>query len=564
MVCPEMAVYTERAGDAVEQELGSCAPADGLIGAAELWWEVEEARGRGHHRAAVSSAAASRWPILCAWRWFLPMEEREAAYGQDAGGRSADDVRQEGANDLAYRCVMPRGLGSALCSLAGGTSGESDGDHEESATLLQRDALEGEVARRRRAMHEVRQAIQITTALALGLRSIRIEFASRVAAWKSLWEAENSQLGADESGPPSLGELGSQVDPLGVIERNLRHRVQEWANSAAGQLVVAQLRWSVPSHSVLVDRIRGELRRFGGANQQQIRRACASLGIPVREHGQVSWGVELVSWFDARAALNRRCMCYRLVRPAALGICSACGGAELPDEAAESDSEPSRCRWCGAQCATICPGCNRCVHFLGECRRWLHGASRLYALQALEDRWLCPDCPGEWVRILPVTPLRPPSDNAEVHAHMCSLGSRCVPGAGASHSAGDVSGGSVGVRRCRRWILRHLARTQWVRVTRVVESGCAAMRVRSGLSGLTGDVVSLRTSLHSTIDLLIREGKLWSDGSGRCQAVRSRRGGENGLPHRAIHSRRPGARRRRPRDAPAAGEAPSGTRRRLE
>jgi hypothetical protein len=115
------------------------------------------------------------------------MPEREAVYGQDEGGRSAGDVLLEGANDLAHRCVMPWDLGRAISRLAEGTQCNSDNheEEEENATLQQREALDREVSRRRQAALALRHAVQVTTALALGLRSIRIEYASRISAWKA-------------------------------------------------------------------------------------------------------------------------------------------------------------------------------------------------------------------------------------------------------------------------------------------------------------------------------------------------------------------------------------------
>ena len=126
------------------------------------------------------------------------MSEREQLYGRDEDGHSARGVRLEGANDLAYRCVMPRELGVAIVRLAtDGACGrcaeeEKVEQFEEVATLLQRDALQAEVTHRRKQTQAVIPAVQVTMALALGLRLVRVEYAKRIAAWKELWSARHT------------------------------------------------------------------------------------------------------------------------------------------------------------------------------------------------------------------------------------------------------------------------------------------------------------------------------------------------------------------------------------
>ena len=86
---------------------------------------------------------------------------------------------------------------------------------------------------------------------------------------------------------------------------------------------------------------------------------------------------------------------------------------------------------------------------MGECRRWLHGASRLFAPQALEAVWLCPDCSWEWVRIVSTTPSLASPGRNEVHLLMVALGPERCPGAGASFAVEEREGQS-GLRRCQR------------------------------------------------------------------------------------------------------------------
>ena len=220
MVCPEMAQFADAARDAVESEIQLIAPAADFIDAAELWWADEEARGRGHHRAAVSLEDTRRWPILCAWRWFVPMPEREAVYGRDEGGRSAGGTLREGANDLAYRCVMPRVLGKAICRLAVGAprpseAGEeaevTDEEAEEEATFRQREALERGFSRRQQVAYNLRHVVKVTTSLALGLRFIRMEFCG------SHFDLESSfRVKRVATGRAQWRRISTQCPPLGT------------------------------------------------------------------------------------------------------------------------------------------------------------------------------------------------------------------------------------------------------------------------------------------------------------------------------------------------------------
>ena len=104
MQCPVMAPLANHVRDLVESALAATADPIALRRAAPqsaaMEWGDPEAR--------------TRWPILTAWRWLMPLAPRELVLNADGGGRSAEGVRQEEPSDLGYRGLMPTSLGVCL------------------------------------------------------------------------------------------------------------------------------------------------------------------------------------------------------------------------------------------------------------------------------------------------------------------------------------------------------------------------------------------------------------------------------------------------------------------
>ena len=106
--------------------------------------------------------------------------------GQDYAGHSAAATQIEGPGDLAYRGVMPKALGQALCGTSIRSSASDSSDHEEFATSREAVAARLEMSRRHANRHTASPATMVTTALVLGLRKVRAEYASLVQTWREL------------------------------------------------------------------------------------------------------------------------------------------------------------------------------------------------------------------------------------------------------------------------------------------------------------------------------------------------------------------------------------------
>ena len=149
MQCPDLKPLSEHVLDLVEAELCKAATRSDLVIAAQSWWVEQEEAGRGSHRAPVAAGSEVRWPVLVAWRWLVPMPDREVVFNADVDGHSASGVRLEGANDMGYRGVMPRRLGVILqeSTLVDGSS-DAELEREDVATLREDRQYQAEVARR--------------------------------------------------------------------------------------------------------------------------------------------------------------------------------------------------------------------------------------------------------------------------------------------------------------------------------------------------------------------------------------------------------------------------------
>ncbi|CAE8620035.1 unnamed protein product, partial [Polarella glacialis] len=96
---------------------------------------------------------------------------------------SAPGVRLEGLNDVGYRCIMPSALALALCSApVPAIDAESE---EDFAIIRNMDAAATEAARKQAAMRKYRPALEVSTALLLGLRKVLSVFAEQVAQWRA-------------------------------------------------------------------------------------------------------------------------------------------------------------------------------------------------------------------------------------------------------------------------------------------------------------------------------------------------------------------------------------------
>ena len=456
MTCPAVSEQADAVRDAVEAELVRHVPSDTLCELAEAWWLRETENGRGGLRSPCRPGAAERWPSLHAWRWLLPMPDREAVINADAGGHGARGTSLEGAVDLAYRCAMPRALGAALCRGTGRAGGDvgsdsSSDDGEEFATLAEPDPAAAEASRRIAAMGRYRPAVEVTSVLALGLRSVRSLYAEQVGAWRQLAEAEVASLRPAPAAAPAQPlppgpPPGAPARPFFLVLRSL---LADWSATVQGRRTVRELRWQLPTADALVARLRAELPRTG-ARAGQVLSEAGALGIPYRGPDGARWGDGFLAWDAARAPFASLCSCGGDGAPPAPRCCPTCGGTVLPAPPA-ADALPL-CPWCGGEALLACPGCHCGVHFTGQCGRWLAGAHPRFGQGPLDATWLCPDCSWAWVRRLgPEPPPLPVASPAALSAHLEEVARICLPGAGAC-----PPGPIIRVRHARRCLLRRL------------------------------------------------------------------------------------------------------------
>ena len=188
-----------------------------------------------------------RWPILTAWRWLVPIPQRESSLFQDVNGSSATACSRETGSDLAYRGIFPKALGAAICRMSPShLEAMANQELEQHATLRQSSALQSELrslaASRRRAL----PAIQFAQRLMLGLRCVRSAYQARLSAWLHL-----ASTALSDPTRPGEEDEASQV----VINPPSRD-LQRWLASCTGNAFVREIRWALLPCEVAVRRLR--------------------------------------------------------------------------------------------------------------------------------------------------------------------------------------------------------------------------------------------------------------------------------------------------------------------
>ena len=212
MSCPAMAPLVDLLRDAIETELSAAATARALQEAAAL-----RRNTAGDAPPPPPLASQQRWPILSQWRWFVPIPSREELLRHDVDGSSAPSAQKELGSDLAYRCILPRGLGLALCnSTESELSSLEAADPEGYATLLQKTALQSELDCLARRYKPFLPAVFLCQRLALALRFIRSAYLQRIQVWAKL--AQASPL------PPAS-------EPAVVLPPTPPATIREWLDS---------------------------------------------------------------------------------------------------------------------------------------------------------------------------------------------------------------------------------------------------------------------------------------------------------------------------------------------
>ena len=183
MSCAAVAPLVDLLRDALECELTRRESGPILAAAAETWRRsLPLARAPN----TPSLRQQTRWPLLSAWRWLIPLPVREELLSADVDGSSAASTRRERGSDLAYRGVLPRAPGAALCKLASSPLLEEPEDDLSEATLARPSLLEACLARSSRGPSRFMGAIRFNQALLLGVRFIRSAYQRRIDAWLRL------------------------------------------------------------------------------------------------------------------------------------------------------------------------------------------------------------------------------------------------------------------------------------------------------------------------------------------------------------------------------------------
>ena len=176
MGCTALAPLVNLLRDDMERDLAAIAGSSHLLEAARRWQTSVQRRG-GEHPPSPPPSVVERWPILAAWRWLVPIPAREALLSQDVAGSSAASANKECGTDLAYRGVLPKALGVAICHLS--PASLEDLELEQFASLRNSRALQSEIQALARRQRPFLPAAQCCQRLVVGLRFIRSAYHAR-------------------------------------------------------------------------------------------------------------------------------------------------------------------------------------------------------------------------------------------------------------------------------------------------------------------------------------------------------------------------------------------------
>ena len=429
MSCAAMAPLVNQLRDSLERVLSSRHDPEALLRAAGAW------RSTLPQVALPSTEAANRWPLLSAWRWLVPLPARESILSLDVQGSSSASTQLETGSELAYRGVLPRHLGAALCKLSGEELGDRwECEVEMFATLAQPAAVLLELRKLGRAVEGFQPAVAFSSCLLLGLRRVRAEFQRRVSAWLRVAAASLP------AAPP---------EPAVIDAPRSADALLAWFLSPPGCCFVRELRWALLDSSAAVAR----LRQFAPVGQRRHGPLLSLLvceGVAVKHQQLPHWGLDRPSWGELQQELARPCVCPGAGRVRSAVSCWACGGADLP----QHPGSPLPCPWCKSSAGSPCASCHTVVHQRGRCK-WNCGAHAAYFASSPGAVLLCPDCCWSWIGQMQANPRfrrREVSLTEDLRALLLAQASKVQPGAGCRTSASP----QLRLRSVRRWLLASL------------------------------------------------------------------------------------------------------------
>eukprot|EP00435_Cladocopium_sp_Y103_P054069 s418_g17.t1 len=114
MSCPAMRPLVDMLRDCLELELASLVGREVLLTNAAAWLNSYLQRGELHLLRGVKPGNSRRWPLLSAWRFLVPILQRESFLSSDVENSSRAAVTAELPFELGYRAVMSLELGTGL------------------------------------------------------------------------------------------------------------------------------------------------------------------------------------------------------------------------------------------------------------------------------------------------------------------------------------------------------------------------------------------------------------------------------------------------------------------
>ena len=487
MACPAMEALVNRLRDDLERALGRVATSPELIQAANR---------ANLTRKVAAEGTAQRWPILSAWKWFVPLSSEIEDFGHDEESSSRAVTNAEQGHDLAYRGIMPQELGRFLRRHGQPTchrsQPEEDAPDEQFGSFLDLQGAADELAAISvRCVQAVGAAIGPLRLLMLGLRCVRAEYLQRLDAWASAMTV-------------SLNESTAPAGPLLPRPPAAPDRAHIWLRTPEGRSLLKELRWLAPDRHTAVHRLRSVLR----SNQSNDRLAeiLTEFGAPMRTGAVLSWGASQATWAVYRQTLQHVCRCPVVAPVPLVACCLRCRGAQPAGTA-----EPQPCPWCGRLDGPSCTACSVTIHFRGGCR-WNRGAHAVYRLQAEEAVQLCPDCHWLWIVSYRAFPFAQQLDiPPDISSHMDRVAAQCLPGAGFGSPQVAQSRRQCISRFLARW-LRH----EWAQLIQAAQDYI----LRRG--SLVLDFELILTQLQQEADRLVQRGLAESRFSWRHRLIRRR------------------------------------------
>ena len=308
------------------------------------------------------------------------------------------------------------------------------------------------------ALRRIAGPVQVATAFIIG-RKLRAEYASRVQAWRLLraLEVETRVLLV----PPTVEDGGACLPTTGSL-------ITSWASSPVGLSSTAHMQHCPVGENATVERIWREAHLYRIRRRSDIVGAVDALGI-LSKHGDVlSWGSGSVTLEAVVSCMQGGCQCVRVsAEAAALWICPVCRGFRIPRGASCALPLRGTCRWCSQICGTVCPACQRGVHFRGECSRFLHAADNRFRPGPGDARWLCPSCLPFLAQALRSGTLRPRACRAPLalDIRMRELADDVRLGGGSSVACPAAA--TIRPRDVRAIVLRTLSQGRWMSVAQI-------------------------------------------------------------------------------------------------